>query len=191
VEDVPIATLSDDERLTLQRVAIESINQFVYTGQALRIDPGAFPPALRAQRATFVTLHIDKKLRGCIGSVEARRPLVSDVAASAVAAATRDPRFPPVTIAEIPLLELHISILTPPEPMTFADEEDLLRQLKPGVDGLILEDGRSRGTFLPAVWETVPQPREFLRHLKMKAGLRPDHWAPTVRVSRYRVESIP
>ena len=191
MEVQPASPLTEGDRTTLLRLATEAINQFAYMGKLLAVDPAKYSPALRAVRATFVTLQIGGKLRGCIGSVEARRPLVVDVAAAAVSAAVRDPRFPPVTIAEIPLLEVHISILSPPEPMSFADEEDLLRQIQPGVDGLILEDGRNRGTFLPSVWETVPEPRKFLQHLKMKAGLRPDHWSPTVRVSRYRVEAIP
>lgn len=138
--------------------------------------------------ACFVTLTKDGKLRGCIGSLEARRPLREDVRANACACAFRDPRFPPVTRDEFPHLRLEISLLTQPQPMTFSGEEDALGQLHPNVDGVVLETGNHRSTFLPQVWEQIPEPRQFLVQLKIKAGLPPDFWSAELRLSRYQVE---
>ncbi|HDL77837.1 MAG TPA: AmmeMemoRadiSam system protein A, partial [Lentisphaerae bacterium] len=101
-----------------------------------------------------------------------------------------DPRFPPLTASELPELDLHISILSPLQPMSFSSETELLRQLRPGVDGILLADGVHQGTFLPSVWESLPDPELFLKHLKMKAGLPPDYWSDTIRAWRYTVESI-
>jgi len=117
---------------------------------------------------------------------------VQDVAHNAYAAAFSDPRFPPLAALELELegLDLHISILSPPEPMQFVSEGDLLNQLRPGEDGLILRAGVRRGTFLPSVWESLPQPQAFLQHLKMKAGLAPDFWSDEVRVERYTTEAF-
>lgn len=188
----PSATpLSDDERGLLLGEAAKAIRHRVEHRAILRVSAADFPPTLRVVRATFVTLEVHHQLRGCIGTLEARRPLIEDVVANAQAAAFEDPRFPPVTSAEVGVLDIHISILSPMEMMTFVDEADLLRQVRPGVDGLVLEDRGRRGTFLPAVWEKVPDPRRFLAHLKMKAGLSADYWSPTVRVWRYTVESVP
>lgn len=141
-------------------------------------------------RATFVTLEIGGALRGCIGVLEAIRPLVVDVARNAFAAAFEDPRFPRLTRAELPRLDIHISVLTPPEPMHFDSEADLLRQIRPGIDGLILEDRGRRGTFLPSVWEQLPKPDEFFEHLRHKAGLPGGYWSETLIVSRYTTESF-
>jgi AmmeMemoRadiSam system protein A len=145
---------------------------------------------LCAIRATFVTLHQHNRLRGCIGTLEAVRPLAEDISHNAFAAAFRDPRFPPVTEGEIEMLSIHLSLLTPSVPLTFTSEADLLSQIVPFEDGLILEDGQRRGTFLPAVWESLPEPYAFLQHLKMKAGLPLDYWSDTLKVSRYRTEMI-
>lgn len=144
-------------------------------------------PQLAAPGASFVTLTRHGELRGCIGSLEAHRSLDEDVRANAQAAAFRDPRFPPVSAAEWPSITVEVSLLTPAEPMAFADEADALRQLRPGEDGVILEAGHRRATFLPQVWEQLPEPRQFLAHLKHKAGLAPDWWGPEVRLSRYGV----
>jgi AmmeMemoRadiSam system protein A len=116
--------------------------------------------------------------------------LVVDVADNAFAAAFRDPRFDPLAEWELDGLDLDISVLTPPEPMQFRDEPDLLRQLCPATDGLILEDRGRRGTFLPAVWQSLPEPELFLAELKHKAGLPATYWSPTIKVSRYRTETF-
>lgn len=141
-------------------------------------------------RATFVTLEILGKLCGCIGTLEAIRSLAEDIAHNAYAAAFRDPRFPPVRQWDIERLDIHLSLLTPAEPVSFTSEDDLLQQLAAGEDGLILEEGLRRGTFLPSVWESLPNPRTFLQHLKLKAGLPKDYWSDSIRIYRYRTEAI-
>lgn len=149
------------------------------------------PPVLRAPGATFVTLDHGGTLRGCVGTLEACRPLVVDAAWNAYAAAFRDPRFPALTCAELERIDVCVSILSPPEPLRFRSEEELLEQLRPGVDGLILSEGERQGTFLPAVWTSVTDRRAFLLHLKLKAGLPADYWSDTIKVSRYTTFSIP
>lgn len=180
-----------ESRQSLLELARNSIRHGLRTGRPLPVALEALPPELKARRATFVTLQKDGALRGCIGCLEAVRPLAEDIAANAYAAAFRDPRFPPVTDSEAELLEIHLSLLTPAEPMRFNSEDHLLDQLQPGVDGLILEEGGRRGTFLPSVWEDLPEPRRFFRHLKLKAGLPADYWSDTLKVSRYRCDRIP
>ena len=144
-------------------------------------------PALHQPAACFVTLTRDNHLRGCIGSLEAQRHLAEDVRANARAAAFRDPRFAPLTADELPGLRVEVSLLTAAQPMTVTSEEDALRQLRPHIDGLIFSVGRQRSTFLPQVWEQLPQPRQFLAQLKLKAGLAADYWSPDVRLARYEV----
>lgn len=178
------------ERRQLLALARASIDHGLAHGAPLQPDLPTLPASLRAARAAFVTLHLDGALRGCIGSLEARRPLAEDVAENAFAAAFRDPRFSPVTAAEVARLELQISVLSPPEPLAFASEAELLALLRPGVDGLILADCGRRGTFLPSVWAQLPEAREFLAHLKRKAGLPADHWSSTLTVARYTTESF-
>ena len=173
--------------LDLARTAIQKRLQ----GESFTVPTWDYPASLRVPRASFVTLHVDAQLHGCIGTLEARRPLVEDVAHNARAAAFEDPRFPALTAPEFERLHIHISVLGVPEPMQFESEEGLLRQLRPHVDGLILEEGPHRGTFLPSVWEQLPEAREFLRSLKRKAGLPADYWSERIRVQRYTVESIP
>ncbi|MES9857823.1 MAG: AmmeMemoRadiSam system protein A [Sedimenticola sp.] len=184
-------TLNQEERQTLLSLAHDAITQGLEHQSPVKIDPAVYPEHLQATRAAFVTLHRNGQLRGCIGHLEAIQPLVQDVCDNAFAAAFRDPRFPPLSAAELADLELHISVLTPSSPMNFSSEEDLLRQLQPGIDGLILEDGRYRGTFLPSVWEQLPNPTDFLRRLKQKAGLAPDYWSKSLTVRRYYTESFP
>lgn len=179
-----------EERRMLLAVAAQSIEHGLNQGAPLEPDPRDYPAALQAERATFVTLQIEGELRGCIGVLEAIRPLVVDVARNAYAAAFEDPRFPPLTRAELPRLDIHISVLSPSEPMHFRSESDLLEQIRPGIDGLILEDRGRRGTFLPSVWEQLPEPADFFEHLRHKAGLPSRYWSETLRVSRYTTESF-
>jgi hypothetical protein len=145
-------------------------------------------PFLDEPGATFVTLRRHGDLRGCIGSLEADRALRVDVARNARAAALHDPRFEPLAEIELEGLSIEVSLLSPPQALDFRDEHDLLRQLAEAREGVVLEAGRCRSTFLPQVWEQLPDARDFLRHLKAKAGLAPDHWATDIRVSRYSVE---
>jgi len=182
--------LEDHERETLLQVAADSIRHGLDTGKALKVNVTDYPSALQQPAASFVTLTIQHQLRGCIGRLQATRPLVEDVAQNAYSAAFEDSRFSPLSAAEFEQLEYHISILNPAETIEFASEADLLQQLRPGVDGLILEDGGRRATFLPSVWDSLPQAADFLRHLKMKAGLAPDYWSDTLRAQRYTVEEF-
>lgn len=181
--------VTDHQKLLLT-VARNAIFQAVEKSGGLFSMPGNLPAELLEKRATFVTLTIGGKLRGCIGMLEACRPLAEDVAANAVAAAFEDPRFSPLTKKEFAKLEIHISILSPPEELTFLSEADVLNQIRPGVDGLILQEGYHRGTFLPSVWEELPQKELFWAHLKLKAGLPADYWSDTLRVFRYTTEYI-
>jgi len=143
---------------------------------------------LDAPGATFVTLTQDGDLRGCIGSLEAYRPLGTDVQQNALAAAFRDPRFPPLRKDEFAETRVEVSLLSPQQPITFTDEADALAQLRPNVDGVVFEYELHRSTFLPQVWEQLTQPRQFMAHLKRKAGLPEDFWSPQVRLFRYTVE---
>lgn len=144
-------------------------------------------PELARPGATFVTLTQAGELRGCIGTLEAHRPLRDDVRANALAAAFRDPRFPPLERREFERTRVEVSLLTAPRPIEIASEQDLVSRLRPGIDGVILSSGTHRATFLPQVWESLPDARQFLAHLKHKAGLAPDYWDDRVQVSLYEV----
>jgi AmmeMemoRadiSam system protein B/AmmeMemoRadiSam system protein A len=170
--------------------AVAAIRHGLEHGGPPRISPDTLPAPLRRPGAVFVTLKAGGALRGCIGSAQAWRPLGADLADNAWRAAFRDPRFPALTAGEMPGLYVSVSLLTPPGPMTFTDEADLLRQIRPGVDGLLLEDGQRRGLFLPMVWEQLPEPPDFLAHLKRKAGLPADHWSATLTVSRFETRGV-
>lgn len=183
-------SLSFGERRQLLSLAQESIRYGLQHRDQMPIDVSAFSPVLQALGASFVTLKSSGELRGCIGSILAARPLALDVTANAYAAAFRDPRFLPLALAEFDELTIHLSLLSPLEPLQFTSEEDLLAQLRPGVDGIMIEEDMRRGTFLPTVWESLPDPGDFLRHLKLKAGLSPGYWSLTLKVYRYTIESI-
>lgn len=156
-------------------------------GTAHPAEPAA-QPELAHPGAVFVTLTKHGELRGCIGSLEAWRPLHDDVAANARAAAFSDPRFEPVRVEELHGIRVEVSLLRPPQSMSFTNEEDAVRQIRPNIDGVILEYGKHRGTFLPQVWESLPDPRQFMAQLKRKAGLPPDFWSSDIKLSRYTVE---
>lgn len=167
--------------LGMARAAIEDS----FSSRGARETPSE--PWLRQAGATFVTLTRDGALRGCIGSLEAARPLGVDVVENALGAAYRDPRFPRLTPAEWPRCAVEVSLLSRPKPIRFADEADLLAQIVPGEDGLIVESAGQRATYLPQVWEAIPEPRRFLEELKRKAGIAADTRSGRCRVSRYRV----
>ncbi len=178
------------QRAALIEIARRSIEHGLQFGRPYVVIPSELPRDLKAIRASFVTLQKNGELRGCIGHLEAVQPLGVDVAENAFAAAFRDPRFAPLRAAEFDEIDIHLSILTAPERMTFADEGDLLNQIEAGEDGLILQDGPNRGTFLPSVWESLPDKESFLMHLKQKAGLAANHWSDRVEVYRYHTESF-
>jgi AmmeMemoRadiSam system protein A len=178
------------ERDILLKTARDSIYHGLTQQGMLSVDLDQIPAQLTQTRGCFVTLHLNKQLRGCIGSLTAHQALIDDVVQNAYSAAFRDPRFAPLTLEEFKNITLDISVLSKPEPMKFNSEADLIRQLRPSIDGLILSDNGHRGTFLPAVWEQLPDPAEFLRHLKNKAGLQADYWSSTVKIERYTAELI-
>ena len=150
----------------------------------------SFPEELTQPGATFVTVEQEGRLRGCIGSLRAHRPLVEDLARNAFRAGFEDPRFQPLKSEEMGRINWSVSILSKPKQILFRDETDLLSRLKPRVDGLIISDMGQRATFLPQVWEQLPDPSVFLAHLKRKAGLAQDHWSPGFTALRYRVAKI-
>lgn len=143
------------------------------------------PPDMIEIGGCFVTLNKQGRLRGCIGSPEAWRALATDVAQNAFRAAFHDPRFGPLKIDETPDLDIHISVLSPAQPFSFSDQDDLLSKLQPKIDGLIIEDKGRRALFLPSVWAQLPDPRQFLAHLKAKAGLGAEHWSDSFRAWRF------
>ncbi len=181
---------SNAQRQQLLQLARDSIVQGLDHGCALSVQAQDYTEALCAERASFVTLLKEGVLRGCIGSLQAHRPLVEDIAENAYAAAFRDPRFAPVRKQELADLEIHLSILSRPQELTFRNEADLLKQLRPGVDGLILSAPGHRGTFLPSVWESLPRAEDFFRQLKRKAGLAENYWSSELQVERYTTEAF-
>jgi len=179
---------------TERKILLDLVDASIYFGlekrQLMPVTPTHYPVRLQELGAAFVTLNMDGNLRGCIGSLEAYQTLVQDVAHNAFAAAFHDPRFSPLNIEEYPHITKHISVLSKPLPLLFSSEEDLIHKIRPNIDGLILIEQGLRGTFLPAVWESLPNPHEFLRHLKMKAGLAPNYWSETIRIERYTANVI-
>lgn len=182
--------LNKVSRRQLLDTARASIVYGLKHGRPLPVDPDQCGRDLTVLRAAFVTLEQSGTLRGCIGSLEAHEPLVRNVARNAFGAAFNDHRFPPVRETDLDTLAIHISILSPSEPIACDSEQDLLDKIRPGVDGLTLVEGSRKGTFLPSVWKSLPEPTAFLRHLKQKAGLPADYWSPTLRFYRYTAETI-
>ncbi len=142
---------------------------------------------LQEKAACFVTLSQHGELRGCIGTLEAQRSLLDDVKANAIAAALKDTRFPPLRSKELDETDIEVSLLSPMQALTFASEEEALAQLRPGIDGVVFSCGQYRSTFLPQVWQQLPDTTTFMAHLKQKAGLSPDFWAEDVKLYRYTV----
>lgn len=184
--------LTNAERSYLLRLARASVVAAAAGEPLPELDPGELTPALKATGASFITLtRRDGSLRGCIGALEARLPLAEDVREHAAAAATEDPRFPPVRPEEVSMLAIEVSRLTTPRVLTYNDPHMLPRMLKPGVDGLILRDGARRATFLPQVWEKVPVPEDFLAQLCQKMGAAGDLWQRRLlQASVYQVEEF-
>ena len=179
-------TIEPSTGATLARWARASIDERLHGPPARRPEGAEF----ERRGAAFVSLHRGEALHGCIGSLAAWRPLVDDVRGNALAAAFEDPRAVPIDRAGLRAIEVEVSLLSPHVPIDFESENDAIAALRPGVDGLVLRWGEYRGTFLPQVWESLPEAGEFLRHLKRKAGLRGDFWAPDVRLDRYTVQAF-
>lgn len=181
--------LTKEQGARLVQIARESIAKGLRAHRPERLPLDTVDEGwLLEMAATFVTLRRGGELHGCIGSLEPRRRLYDDVHHNAAAAAFLDPRAVPLCASDLDKLRVEVSLLGSLEPMSFASEADALGQLRPGVDGVVLEHGFQRGTFLPQVWESLPDPREFMEHLKLKAGLPPDFWAAGIKLSRYRLQ---
>lgn len=183
--------LDQQERTLLLKLARQALEETLNGRPLPALDAKALPPRLLEVGASFVTLTRHGQLRGCIGILEAHQPLVDDVREHALAAALDDFRFPPVTAEELDDIEIEISRLSPAQPLAYEDADDLLRKLRPGIDGVILKDGRQRATFLPQVWEKLPRPELFLSQLCLKMGASPDLWRKKkIQVSIYQVEEF-
>jgi AmmeMemoRadiSam system protein A len=183
-----MSILSDGMRATLIDVARLSILSAVHSSDSIPPEASAYPRPLRAERATFVSLQSGEDLRGCCGTLEPHRPLVLDVWQSARAAACEDKRFKPVLPRELEDLELEISVLTPLTPIAVASQRELLATLRRGVDGVYLRLGSRQATFLPKVWDSLPEPEQFLTQLKNKAGLEQHFWSKEMEWYRYGTE---
>ena len=170
--------------------AAQAVRYAVDRGEPLPVDLSAHPTPLRTPGASFVTLKKSGKLRGCIGSLEVSEPLAVNVANNAHGAVARDSRFPTVIRSELEDLDVSISVLSRVSPLTFSDEDDLLTQLRPGVDGLVITDHGRRSTFLPQVWEDLPDPADFLNNLKRKGGFDQDQASNSMKAGRYTVTDI-
>ena len=171
-------------KVELARVTIEKM---VREGRVLVVKEAEVPPAWREMGACFVTLKKEGKLRGCIGSIEAQRPLYQDIIDNAMAAAIHDWRFAPVTESELAELVIEVSVLTKPQPCRPATPEALLRDLGNQKPGLIVEKEGQRAVFLPQVWEELPEPEQFLSHLCLKAGLPGEAWRAGMQFSTFQV----
>ncbi len=183
--------LTQEERRILLNLARQSLEQAVRGQRPKPLDLATLPERLRQPAATFVTLTRQGALRGCIGGLQAEMPLADDVREHAVAAALDDYRFPPVQPEELPQIEIEVSILTDPQPLPYTSPQDLIARLRPGIDGVILVSGFHRATFLPQVWEKIPDPEQFLSMLCEKASLPADAWRHGgVEVFTYQVESF-
>jgi uncharacterized protein len=184
-------TLSQEERSILLRLARQALESGVRRQPLERLDLDALPERLREPGASFVTLTERDILRGCVGALEAYQPLAEDVREHAIAAALEDYRFPPVRAEDIPWIKIEVSRLTAPVALEVDEPEDLPKLLRPGVDGVVLRDGMRRATFLPQVWEKLPDPREFLGHLCNKMGVDANYWRyHKLHVEIYQVEEF-
>ena len=168
-----MSELTSSDQAYLLALARHEITAMLKSGADLK-RPDSLSPAVLENRGCFVTLHQNRALRGCIGTIEPEKALIDNVSDNAANAAFRDPRFSPVTLEELASIDIEISVLTPPEQLTFKDGEDLKQQLKPGIHGVILSRGWHRSTFLPQVWEQLPDKELFLSHLCQKGGMQGD-----------------
>jgi AmmeMemoRadiSam system protein A len=183
--------LSLEEKKILLQLAREALECSVRGVEPPPLEPSSLPARLREDGASFITLTIDGQLRGCIGALEPYQSLAEDVREHAVAAALEDPRFPPVVERELKRIGIEVSRLTRPVPLDYRDANDLLTRLRPHVDGVVLRDGPRRSTFLPQVWEKIPDPAEFLDNLCYKMGANPHLWRKNhLDVLVYQVEEF-
>ncbi|MFZ7113313.1 MAG: AmmeMemoRadiSam system protein A [Desulfatiglandales bacterium] len=183
--------LTEEEGRQLLSEARKTIEAALFDPKAENIPDSSLSDKFSQRRGTFVTLTIDHNLRGCIGHIIPQETLVEGVRVNALNAAFRDPRFRPLSKNEWPRVKIEVSVLTDPEELPYKDAQDLLERLRPGVDGVILKKGYHQATFLPQVWEQLPDKREFLTHLCMKAGLDQDAWKKDkLDVQIYQVQAF-
>jgi AmmeMemoRadiSam system protein A len=187
---LPFMNLDPAQRSKLLALARQSIGLGLEQMRWVAMPSMDLPAPLTEARGSFVTLRIHKQLRGCCGNLLANRPVSEDVWRNAWASAFVDPRFSPLELEEWSGADLHISILSPLESIAVSSEAELLETLRPNIDGLVLERDRARATFLPEVWEQLPDPFDFVRHLKQKAGWPGNSWSPHIKVQRYTTESF-
>ena len=182
--------LDEQQRKTLLKLARDSIRCGLDHGHALEPELSQYPESFAQHRATFVTLKKGGQLRGCIGTLEAYQSLLRDVCAHAYDAAFNDPRFSILRAPELAEISIHISILSPQQPIVYSTQEDLMRQVEVGVDGLVLNYQQHRATFLPAVWRSLPDKEYFMKQLKLKAGLSENFWSDSIKIYRYHSEEF-
>jgi AmmeMemoRadiSam system protein A len=173
----------------VRQILMERLGKKVPQSKIDSLNAALRDPCFQISCGTFVTLKINGQLRGCIGNLTSNEPLVSGVRRNAINAAFHDPRFAPLSASELDRIEIEISILTEPKPLNYRDGIDLLEKLRPNVDGVTICLGHASATFLPQVWEQLPEPQDFLAHLCMKAGLAADAWKNSrFEVSTYQVQ---
>lgn len=177
-------------RQTMLLTAVNAIRQGVHLGTRLELDLNDYELALVEPHASFVTIKLHGQLRGCMGSLSSKQPLIENIARNAYNAAFEDPRFQPLTATEFLDIEIEVSVLSDQQILHCETEQALVQQLVPGRDGLILDDGKHCATFLPAVWEQLPTAQQFVAQLKLKAGLEAEQWNTNIKASRYIVSNI-
>ena len=182
--------LDQSERWRLLELARDSIARGLYRPAPEPLPQGEWSASLLAPTAAFVTLTLSGELRGCRGTIDPQRSLAEEVWRSAWLSAFADPRFPPIVTEEAGSLRIAVSVLTALEPIACTSEAELIESLVPGVDGLVLRCGAARATFLPAVWQSLEEPREFVRQLRRKAGLYGSQWPAEMAALRYRTETF-
>lgn len=183
-------SLTKPQQTLLKTIAWQSIAHGLKSGGPLSINNSDYSTDLIKPCATFVMLSVHHQPRGCIGNLEAIRPLVEDVCENAFAAAFCDKHYPDITEIELAELEIHIDLLSPLEPLSFITEMELIEQLRPNVDGLVLQDGSHHASFLPSNWDALPNPMLFMQHLKQKAGLPATYWSKTVKAKRFTTQRL-
>lgn len=190
--------ISRIDRMVLERhgedlikLIVRSLEYGLVKDSPPKVAVNTFAKELQVKRATFVTLEKNRVLRGCIGTIIAYRSLVEDIVENAFAAAFRDPRFPPLQADERQDLSFSLSVLSPMSQMSFDNEDHFLEQLRPLIDGVLIQDGKNRSVFLPQVWDQIPEKADFLNRLRLKAGLAPDHWSDTFQAWRFTVQKVP
>ncbi len=186
-----VNNLSEEQGKYLLSVARKTIKNALFPQEKEPIKEEGLPPVFYERRGTFVTLTEHGNLRGCIGHIVPQEPLIEGVKENAINAAFRDPRFRPLSPEEFDKIRIEVSVLTDPKPLDYTDAKDLLNKLRPGVDGVIIKKGFHQATFLPQVWEQLPDKQEFLSHLCMKAGLSPEEWKKgSLEVLTYQVQAF-